>query len=146
MNKNSTQADYDIEVFFDGGCPLCRREIDLLRRWDRRNRIRFTDLTQIDFQSGDFEKQYDELMAQMHGRLPDGRWVTGVEVFRCMYSAVGFGPLVVFTRLPVISQILDFIYQRFAKNRLKLTGRCTAESCSIPPSASTQTLHESDRH
>ena len=32
----------DVEVFYDGDCPLCTREIRLLRRLDRRGRIRFT--------------------------------------------------------------------------------------------------------
>ena len=32
------------EVFYDGECPLCMREIRMLRRMDRRGRIRFTDI------------------------------------------------------------------------------------------------------
>jgi predicted DCC family thiol-disulfide oxidoreductase YuxK len=63
--------------------------------------------------------------------LPDGTWITGVEVFRRLYSAAGFGPLVMLTRLPVISQIMDIGYRLFAKNRLRLTGRCTGQSCSV---------------
>ena len=47
----------------------------------------------------------ETLMAQMHGRLPDGTWLRGVEVFRRMYAAVGFGPLVFLSRLPLISQV-----------------------------------------
>jgi hypothetical protein len=35
---------------------------------------------------------------EMHGRLTDGGWVTGVKVFRQLYSAVGFGPVVWLTR------------------------------------------------
>lgn len=124
---------YDVEVFFDGGCPLCRREIDMLRRRDRRGRIQFTDITAPGFQAADVGKTFDELMARMHGRLPDGGWIEGVEVFRRLYSAIGFGPLVVLSRLPGISQILDLGYAVFAKNRLRLTGRCTSETCDVEP-------------
>jgi predicted DCC family thiol-disulfide oxidoreductase YuxK len=121
---------YAIEVFFDGGCPLCRREINLLRRWDRRLRIRFTDIDNPAFRAADVGKTHDELMSRMHGRLPDGTWIEGVEVFRRLYAAIGLGPLVALSRLPVFSQFLDFGYAVFARNRLRLTGRCTAESCS----------------
>ncbi len=76
-------------------------------------------------------------MAEMHGRLPDGTWVTGVEVFRRLYTAVGFGSAVWFTRLPIIRQILDLGYRVFAKNRLRLTGRCT-EACSIKEPGTSQ--------
>lgn len=121
----------EIEVFFDGGCPLCLREINFLKRRDRHERIKFTDIDAADFSTDSCGKTYDELMAKIYGRLPDGIWITGVEVFRRLYSAVGFGPLVMLSRLPVISQIMELGYHVFAKNRLRLTGRCTAQSCSV---------------
>ncbi len=121
--------DFDIEVFFDGGCPLCRREINLLRRWDRRQRIRFTDIDAEAFDPAAVGKSRDELMAEIHGRLPDGSVISGVEVFRRLYSAVGFRWLVAPTRLPGISWLFDFGYRVFARNRLKLTGRCTDAVC-----------------
>ena len=125
---------YDIEVFFDGGCPLCVREIGLLRRWDRRNKIKFTDIDAPLFAAADVGKSQDELMAQIYGRLPDGTWVRGVEVFRRLYSAVGLGPLVWISRWPVISQLLGVGYTVFARNRLWLTGRCESGTCALPPS------------
>jgi predicted DCC family thiol-disulfide oxidoreductase YuxK len=121
---------YVIEVFFDGGCPLCQREISLLKRWDRQRRIRFTDIDAASFQPASVGRTREALMAQMHGHLPDGTWLTGVEVFRRLYAAVGFGPLVWLSRLPLISQLLDLGYSVFARYRLQLTGRCTAETCS----------------
>lgn len=39
----------DVEVFFDGQCPLCRREIDWLRRMDSQQRIAFTDISEPTF-------------------------------------------------------------------------------------------------
>lgn len=124
---NRQDDQWQIEVFYDGQCPLCKREINMLRWLDRRNRIRFTDIADPDFSPADYGKQMSELMDHIHGRLPDGTWVTGVEVFRRLYGAVGFAWLVPFTRLPVASHVLDWGYDRFAKNRLKWTGRCRDE-------------------
>jgi predicted DCC family thiol-disulfide oxidoreductase YuxK len=131
--------DNDIEVFFDGGCPLCRREIDLLRRWDRRERIRFTDIDAEAFDPAAVGKTREELMAEIHGRLPDGSVISGVEVFRRLYSAVGLKWLVAPTRLPGISGLLNIAYRLFAKNRLRLTGRCSAGVCAVPSSQPAET-------
>lgn len=125
------QADFAVEVFFDGGCPLCVREISMLRRWDRQHRIRFTDIDASGFVAESYGKTYDDLMSRIQGRLSDGTWIEGVEVFRQLYSAVGFGPLVWVTRLPVISQMMTLGYRIFAKNRLRLTGRCLGKTCAI---------------
>ena len=131
-------AKYEIEVFFDGDCPLCTREIDLLRRLDRGERIGFLDIAAAGFDVGPVGVPYNTLMDRIHGRLPDGRLVEGVEVFRRLYSAVGLGWLVAPTRLPGIAHALDWAYSTFAKHRLRLTGRCLDGSCPLPhPSTAT---------
>lgn len=124
---------FDVEVFYDGDCPLCMREIAMLKRMDKRQRIRFTDIAASDFDAEAMGTTYDALMAEIHGRLPDGTWIKGVEVFRRLYGAVGFGWLTAMTRLPGISQLLDCGYWVFAKNRLRFTGRCSADgACKVP--------------
>ncbi|MBP9113803.1 MAG: DUF393 domain-containing protein [Polyangiaceae bacterium] len=122
----------EIEVFFDGECPLCVKEIRALRWMDRKHKIRFTDISAPDFDPKAFGIPWQEFMSKIYARLPDGSWLTGVEVFRRLYSAVGFGPLVSLTRLPGISNALDFGYEKFAKNRLKWTGRCDENGCAVP--------------
>lgn len=136
MEKTTYVSDWHVEVFFDGDCPLCLREIKILRWLDRKRRIRFTDIAAPDFQATEFGKTRTDFMDEIHGRLPDengnpGRWIIGVEVFRQLYAAVGFGPLVWPTRLPCISHAFDFGYRVFAKHRLRLTGRCTKETCEV---------------
>ena len=120
-----------VEVFYDGQCPLCLREIKLLRWMDRKNRIRFTDIADPSFRPFDFGKSMQEFMDEIQGRLPDGTWIVGVEVFRRLYTAVGFGPVVGMTRLPGVSHTLNLGYRLFAKNRLRLTGRCDAGRCEV---------------
>lgn len=115
---------YEIEVFFDGDCPLCVREIRMLRWLDRARRIRFTDIAAPTFNPAPLGTTYAALMARIQGRLPDGQWVEGVEVFRRLYAAVGFRRLAALTRWPGISHALDLGYRLFAENRLRLTGRC----------------------
>jgi predicted DCC family thiol-disulfide oxidoreductase YuxK len=120
------------EVFYDSLCPLCRREITMLQRLDRHNILICTDIAAPDFDPTPLGKTHEDLMARIHGRLADGTWVEGVEVFRQLYTSVGFGPVVALTRLPPLSWSMELGYRWFAKNRLQLTGRCTDDVCSVP--------------
>ncbi len=112
---------------------MCIREINMLRRWDRHGRIRLTDISAPEFSAESIGTTQTALMARIHGRLGDGTWIEGVEVFRRLYTAVGFRWLVWPTRLPGISHLMDVGYRLFARNRLKWTGRCTTETCAVPP-------------
>ena len=131
----TAEAGTLFEVFFDGDCPLCRREIAFLRRLDRRrNVIRFTDIAEPDFDPvvhGLGALGTGELMARIHGRASDGEIVEGVEVFRRLYAAVGLEALVALTRLRPIAAVLDAAYRWFAANRLRLTGPCDDGACEV---------------
>lgn len=107
----------------------------MLRRLDRRDAIRFTDIAAPGFDAASVGIDHASLMARIHGRRANGELIEGVEVFRELYSAVGFRRLVSLTRLPGIAQLLDLAYHLFAKNRLRLTGRCEAHVCERPTAA-----------
>ena len=126
---------HTFEVYYDGACPLCMREIRFLRAVDRRGRILFTDIAAPGFDAAKTGYTWDQLMDRIRGRLADGTPVEGVEVFRQLYGAVGLAPLVALTRLPGVRQLLDIAYEKFAKNRLRLTGRCRDGVCEIPARA-----------
>ena len=117
-----------IEVFVDGDCPLCSREVDWLRRLDQQGELRFTDISAPDFDPTPTGASLEQLMRRIHARLPTGETLTGVEVFREIYARVGFARAVAVSRWPLISQLLDGAYVLFAKSRLRLTGRCALPS------------------
>ena len=123
----------EITVLFDGDCPLCVREIDFLRRLDRgRGRLGLTDIAAPEFDASRYGVDFATLMARIHGVLPDGTLIEGVEVFRRAYAAVGLGWLVAPTRWPLIRPLADRLYRVFARNRLRLTGRihaCEGDRC-----------------
>jgi predicted DCC family thiol-disulfide oxidoreductase YuxK len=132
-------SGWTVEVFYDGDCPLCMREIRMLMRLDRARRIRFTNIAAPEFDAGAYGLTQADFMARIRGRAPDGAWIEGVEVFRRLYTAVGFGPIAKLTRLPGVSHALDAAYVVFAKNRLRITGRgdaaassCADGACRVP--------------
>ena len=114
---------HEIEIFYDGDCPLCKREMALLERRDKKQRIRFTNIAAPDFDPESLGLPISQLMDRIHARLADGTWIQGVEVFRRVYGAVGLGWLVAPTRWPGLRQLSDFAYRVFAKNRMRFTGR-----------------------
>ena len=128
---------WEIRVLYDGGCPLCMREIRALRRLDRgRGRISFEDIAAQGLDLAAYGVSYETLMSRIHGVLPDGTLIVGVEVFRRIYTAVGLGWLVAPTRWPVLRTFSEAAYRVFARNRLWLTGRektaCPPGRCSAP--------------
>lgn len=110
-------------VFFDGECPLCKREIKFLESIIHVGNAKFLDISEEKFEFDKYNKTYSLLMSEIHALKSDGTWLTGMEVFREVYSLTKFRYLVKLTRLPLIKQIFNICYSIFAKNRLKLTGR-----------------------
>ena len=125
----------EITFLHDGECPLCAREVAMLRRLDRgRGRLAFDDIAAPAFDASRYGRSQAELMARIHGLLADGTVIEGVEVFRRAYAAVGLGWLVAPTRWPLLRPLSDAAYRWFARNRLRLTGRneaCATDRCSV---------------
>ena len=68
-------------VYYDGGCPLCSREIRAMRRLDRRRRLSFLDVTTDDV--GDMDR--DALLRRFHVQGADGRTVSGAAAFAAVW-------------------------------------------------------------
>lgn len=62
-------------------------------------------------------------MGRIHGLLPDGSVIEGVEVFRRCYQAVGLGWVYAVTQFGPVERFANMVYNVWAKNRLALTGR-----------------------
>ena len=129
---------YPLTVFFDGACPICVREIALMRRLDRRRRLVCCDFARPDYDTASINISPAELGRVIHARWADGSVITGVEVFRAMWEAVGLGFVAKLSRLSLVEPLVLNAYAWFARNRLRLTGRshaCTGDVCkSAPPS------------
>ena len=121
------------EVFYDEQCPMCRREINFIRKRDKYERLILTDISDRNFDPSSTGKSLDDLMREIHGRHADGSLVTGVEVFRQIYQRVGFGALVVPTRWSGIRWLMDRMYNIFAALRYRhAKKRMEKQVCPLP--------------
>lgn len=118
-------ATWQIKLLYDGDCPLCLREVNFLRQRDGgRGRVAFVDVAQDDYQPEDHGGvDYETAMGRIHAVLPDGSVVKNVEVFRRVYEILGMGWIYAATRWPLVGPLVDWLYERWADWRLRLTGR-----------------------
>jgi predicted DCC family thiol-disulfide oxidoreductase YuxK len=130
-------AGWELKLLYDGDCPLCSREVALLRRRNARARIEFEDIAAAGFDASRYGLDQQTVMARIHAVLPDGRVIEGMEVFRRAYAAVGLGWLLAPSRWPGVGRLFDAAYRSFARNRLRWTGRaaaaCEAGHCEVAP-------------
>jgi len=133
-------SQWQIRVIYDAECPVCVREARFLKRLDAgRGQLDLEDLSSPEFLPSRYGLDQETVEARIHGVLPDGTIVEGVEVFSRAYAAVGVGWVAALSEWRGIRWILDRLYLFFAKYRLRITGRapkqCDATSCEInePP-------------
>jgi predicted DCC family thiol-disulfide oxidoreductase YuxK len=125
----NTAHDARVLVLFDGGCPLCRREIAHYRRLDRAARVYWVDITAPATPPEAFGIDLGEALSLFHVRDVAGRWQIGAYGFVTLWEALPYyrhaGRLIRRLRL---TGILDRAYRRFA--RWRFARRCD-EGCRL---------------
>ncbi|KAL4426836.1 hypothetical protein ABPG77_006622 [Micractinium sp. CCAP 211/92] len=124
-NSSSGQPSWTIKMLYDGDCPLCMREVEMLMRRDEgKGRIAFVDIASPDYspeQNGGIT--FEQAMERIHAIEADGRVITDVEVFRRLYEEVGLGWVYAITKNKTVEQLANKVYDVWAKYRLPITGR-----------------------
>ena len=106
--------DLRVEVWYDGACPLCRREIALIRRLDRAGRIDFIDLSDP---TPNCPADRSMLLERLHAR-ENGVLLSGAAAFAAMWRAVPMlWPLGQLARLPLALNLLEWAYRHFLRVR-----------------------------
>lgn len=107
----------ELTVWHDGACPLCRREIALMRRFDRRGAIDFVDATDS---GAACPIDRADLLARFHAR-EDGVLLSGAAAFAAMWRAMPLlRPLGLAARRPWVLALLERGYRHFLRVRPRL--------------------------
>lgn len=105
-------------VWHDGSCPLCRREISLMRRLDRRGAINFVDVANAQTRDCPIDRRV--LLARFHAQ-EEGRLLSGAAAFAAMWRAIPvLRPLGLAARNAVVLALLEKLYGGFLIVRPKL--------------------------
>nr|WP_281396853.1 DUF393 domain-containing protein [Sphingomonas aerophila] len=104
-------------VWHDGSCPLCRREIALMRRLDRRGAISFIDASDPALGC---PADREAMLARFHAE-ENGRLLSGAAAFAAMWRAIPvLRPLGVAARNPLLLAGLERLYRGFLRIRPQL--------------------------
>ncbi len=115
-------------VFYDGECPLCRREIRHYRHLRGADRLLWVDITQEETMLDAHGLRRENAMARFHVRDASGIWHIGAWGFVELWSHLpAYRWLARLLRGLRLVGILDRVYNRFARWRLK--RRCSAGQC-----------------
>lgn len=104
-------------IWYDGACPLCTREMALMRRLDWRGAIEFHDIA-----APDTVCPIDrlELLARFHAS-ENGMMLSGTAAFAAMWRAIPLlKPLGWAARNRIILGLLERLYNRFLVLRPRL--------------------------
>jgi predicted DCC family thiol-disulfide oxidoreductase YuxK len=105
----SSTAAPGLALLYDGGCPLCLREVRFLRARDQRLHAASPRLTFVDIDAPDYDPgahagiSYREAMGRIHAITADG-----------LYAP---------TAWPLLGPLVEQAYALWAGWRLRLTGR-----------------------
>lgn len=107
-----------LTVWYDGSCPLCRREIALMQRLDWRCRVDFIDLSRAAPEACPIDPA--DLLARLHA--DDGqRLYDGAAAFAAMWRELPLlWPLGQLARWPFALALLERGYVRFLRWRPRL--------------------------
>ena len=128
MDKQQPEGSDRPLVFYDGSCPLCRREIAHYRRQDRAGALGWVDITRDRESLETYELTLEQAMARLHVLDAQGRWQIGAWGFAAIWERIPrYRWLARLVRGLHLLPLLDAGYRPFARWRLR--RRCGADSC-----------------
>ena len=118
-----------IQVFYDGKCGLCSKEINYYKKISPQNIFKWNDIAN---NPDDLKvikvSQYDALM-YLHALDRDKNLKIGVDAFILIWDELKLWNLLsLFVKLPIIYQITKLLYNMFAGYRFKKLTHCQMAS------------------
>jgi predicted DCC family thiol-disulfide oxidoreductase YuxK len=122
-----------LTIFYDGFCPLCRTEMNHLKRLDSKHLIAFVDIQHAEFMQKYPHLEWRVLNARLHGLKENGDLISGLDVTYLAWQLVDKGWLFAPLRWPIIGWFADRLYNVFARHRYAisylLTGQKRCQQC-----------------
>ena len=85
----SACADGEIDIYYDGKCPVCRSAMRKVRARLAPGASRCIDIASDDFDASRHDLDPREVRRTLHVRLPDGEVVRGIDAVIVLWDRIG---------------------------------------------------------
>lgn len=119
----ASQDAWTIAYLYDGDCSMCNALVAMLKRADEgRGLIKFVNIASMAYNPAENEGiLYEEAMETIHAiRRADAAIIKGPAALKELYRTVGLGWAAQLGDLPVISQLVDLVYEVLGRLRLPM--------------------------
>ncbi|WP_192983118.1 thiol-disulfide oxidoreductase DCC family protein [Pseudomonas sp. EggHat1] len=108
---------WPLTLYYDGDCPLCAREIGMLRRHASPQRLLLVDIAAADFDPMPLGVPLNAMQDRLHARWADGEWLLGLDASLWSWEAAGLGIWVAPLRWRPLRPLLEWGYRLFCRLR-----------------------------
>lgn len=113
MTNSHANTNATVTVFFDGSCPLCRREIKTYQNATPSVPVKWVDVSGA-AQALTAGRNCGELMSRFHVQTADGAMLSGARAFIALWLLFpGWRWLGKLGSLPAMPAILELLYRGF---------------------------------
>lgn len=117
-------------MFYDGGCPLCRKEVNHYIKLDRQQLINWQDIHADASVLEPHGVSPTLAMQRLHVLDKNGQMQSGAKAFAALWDDLPYYRwLAKIVRVLHLLPIIEFAYKHFAKWRYK--SRCNDEHCQL---------------
>jgi len=124
-----------LTIFYDGQCPLCMSEMDLLKKHNHKNQLKLVDLHHDEFNEKYPYINKSRAMNMLHGELDTGEILLGLDVTCIAWKLVGKHKWLMILRWPGVRFLSDAVYLFFARYRNQISyvfsGKKPCKQCTI---------------
>ncbi|KAG1675367.1 hypothetical protein FOA52_012286 [Chlamydomonas sp. UWO 241] len=117
-------VSWKVKYLYDGDCPMCASLMNVLKRQDNgRELIRFVNIADPEYDAtSHMGIAYANAMETIHAIKPDGTVIRGTDALMELFDAVGLGWATRIAEMPIVSKLVDLLYNFLSANRLSLGG------------------------
>ena len=112
-------------MFYDGGCPLCSREVAHYKRIDKQHRVDWADIHQYPARLQTIGIDQETAMRRLHVLDRNGQVVIGAYAFKTIWQELPYYHLLAKLISPsIIMRVADKAYIWFADYRYTKRVQC----------------------